>query len=115
MADLTEEGNIGVVQKEIDDPDNKGKKIAGLSVRLAKYLNLEKTTYTSNENGQTYTSEIDGKGLTIKTGDENRNITVQDGNVNMGGNKIESVAPGKVSKESTDASMVASSLPPIRR
>lgn len=103
LADLTEEGNIGVVQKEIDDPDNKGKKIAGLSVRLAKYLNLEKTMYTSNENGQTYTSEIDGKGLTIKTGDENRNITVQDGNVNMGGNKIESVAPGKVSKESTDA------------
>ncbi|WP_443867263.1 YadA-like family protein [Megasphaera sp.] len=103
LADLTEEGNIGVVQKEIDDPDNKGKKIAGLSVRLAKYLNMEKTTYTSNENGQTYTSEIDGKGLTIKTGDENRNITVQDGNVNMGGNKIESVAPGKVSKESTDA------------
>ena len=103
LADLTEEGNIGVVQKEIDDPDNKGKKIAGLSVRLAKHLNLEKTTYTSNENGQTYTSEIDGKGLTIKTGDENRNITVQDGNVNMGGNKIESVAPGKVSKESTDA------------
>ena len=103
LADLTEEGNIGVVQKEIDDPDNKGAKIAGLSVRLAKHLNLEKTTYTSNENGQTYTSEIDGKGLTIKTGDENRNITVQDGNVNMGGNKIESVAPGKVSKESTDA------------
>ena len=95
LADLTEEGNIGVVQKEIDDPDNKGAKIAGLSVRLAKHLNLEKTTYTSNENGQTYTSEIDGKGLTIKTGDENRNITVQDGNVNMGGNQIHNVAPGQ--------------------
>ena len=95
LADLTEEGNIGVVQKEIDDPDNKGEKIAGLSVRLAKHLNLEKTTYTSNENGQTYTSEIDGKGLTIKTGDENRNITVQDGNVNMGGNQIHNVAPGQ--------------------
>ena len=103
VADLTEEGNIGVVQKEIDDPDNKDKKIAGLSVRLAKHLNLEKTTYTSNENGQTYTSEIDGKGLTIKTGDENRNITVQDGNVNMGGNKIEGVAPGKIAPDSTDA------------
>ena len=95
VADLTEEGNIGVVQKEIDDPDHKGEKIAGLSVRLAKHLNLEKTTYTSNENGQTYTSEIDGKGLTIKTGDENRNITVQDGNVNMGGNQIHNVAPGQ--------------------
>ena len=95
LADLTEEGNIGVVQKEIGDPDHKGEKIAGLSVRLAKHLNLEKTTYTSNENGQTYTSEIDGKGLTIKTGDENRNITVQDGNVNMGGNQIHNVAPGQ--------------------
>ena len=95
LADLTEEGNIGVVQKEIDDPDHKGEKIAGLSVRLAKRLNLEKTTYTSNENGQTYTSEIDGKGLTIKTGDENRDITVQDGNVNMGGNQIHNVAPGQ--------------------
>ena len=95
LADLTEEGNIGVVQKKIDDPDHKGEKIAGLSVRLAKHLNLEKTTYTSNENGQTYTSEIDGKGLTIKTGDENRNITVQDGNVNMGGNQIHNVAPGQ--------------------
>ncbi|MFV0617018.1 ESPR-type extended signal peptide-containing protein [Megasphaera sp. WILCCON 0056] len=103
VADLTEEGNIGVVQKEIDDPDNEGKKITGLSVRLAKRLNLEKTTYTSNEKGQTYTSEIDGKGLTIKTGDANRTITVQDGNVNMGGNKIESVAPGKVAPDSADA------------
>lgn len=55
LADLTEEGNIGVVQKEIEDPDHKGEKIAGLSVRLAKHLNLEKTTYTSEENGQTYT------------------------------------------------------------
>lgn len=27
LADLTEEGNIGVVQKEIDDPDNKGKRL----------------------------------------------------------------------------------------
>lgn len=103
LADLTEEGNIGVVQKEIDDPDHKGEKIAGLSVRLAKHLNLEKTTYTSNENGQTYTSEIDGKGLTIHTGDANRNITVQDGNVNMGGNTISGVAPGKVSPDSTEA------------
>lgn len=29
MADLTEEGNIGVVQKESEDPDHKGEKIAG--------------------------------------------------------------------------------------
>ena len=106
LADLTEEGNIGVVQKEIDDPDNKGKKIAGLSVRLAKHLNLEKTTYTSNENGQTYTSEIDGKGLTIKTGDEKRNITVQDGNVNMGGNQIHNVAPGQAPGDAVNVSQL---------
>lgn len=105
LADLTEEGNIGVVQKEIDDPD-KGEKIAGLSVRLAKHLNLEKTTYTSNENGQTYTSEIDGKGLTIKTGDENRNITVQDGNVNMGGNQIHNVAPGQAPGDAVNVSQL---------
>ena len=106
LADLTEEGNIGVVQKEIDDPDNKGAKIAGLSVRLAKHLNLEKTTYTSNENGQTYTSEIDGKGLTIKTGDENRNITVQDGNVNVGGNQIHNVAPGQAPGDAVNVSQL---------
>ena len=106
VADLTEEGNIGVVQKEIDDPDHKGEKIAGLSVRLAKHLNLEKTTYTSNENGQTYTSEIDGKGLTIKTGDENRNITVQDGNVNMGGNQIHNVASGQAPGDAVNVSQL---------
>ena len=106
LADLTEEGNIGVVQKEIEDPDHKGEKIAGLSVRLAKHLNLEKTTYTSNENGQTYTSEIDGKGLTIKTGDENRNITVQDGNVNMGGNQIHNVAPGQAPGDAVNVSQL---------
>ena len=106
LADLTEEGNIGVVQKEIDDPDNKGAKIAGLSVRLAKRLNLEKTTYTSNENGQTYTSEIDGKGLTIKTGDANRTITVQDGNVNMGGNQIHNVAPGQAPGDAVNVSQL---------
>ena len=110
LADLTEEGNIGVVQKEIDDPDHKGEKIAGLSVRLAKHLNLEKTTYTSNENGQTYTSEIDGKGLTIKTGDENRNITVQDGNVNMGGNQIHNVAPGQAPGDAVNVSQLNATI-----
>ena len=106
LADLTEEGNIGVVQKEIDDPEHKGEKIAGLSVRLAKHLNLEKTTYTSEENGQTYRSEIDGKGLTIKTGDANRTITVQDGNVNMGGNQIHHVAPGQAPDDAVNVSQL---------
>lgn len=104
---LTEEGNIGVVQKEIDDPANAGQKMTGLSVRLAKHLNLEKTTYESEENGQKYTSEIDGKGLTIQTGDANRTITVQDGNVNMGGNQIHNVAPGKAPNDAVNVSQLA--------
>ena len=103
---LTEEGNIGVVQKEIDDPANAGQKMTGLSVRLAKHLNLEKTTYESEENGQKYTSEIDGKGLTIQTGDANRTITVQDGNVNMGGNQIHNVAPGKAPTDAVNVSQL---------
>lgn len=107
VADLTKEGNIGVVQKEVDDPANAGQKMMGLSVRLAKHLNLEKTTYTTNENGKDYTSEIDGKGLTIKTGDANRTITVQDGNVNMGGNQIHEVAPGKAPTDAVNVSQLA--------
>ena len=104
---LTEEGNIGVVQKEIDDPANAGQKMTGLSVRLAKHLNLERTTYTTKENGKDYTSEIDGKGLTIKTGDANRTITVQDGKVNMGGNQIHNVAPGKAPTDAVNVSQLA--------
>ena len=107
VADLTEEGNIGVVQKEVDDPANAGQKMMGLSVRLAKHLNLEKTTYTTNENGKDSTSEIDGKGLTIQTGDANRTITVQDGNVNMGGNQIHNVAPGKAPADAVNVSQLA--------
>lgn len=103
---LTAEGNIGVIQKEVDDPENPGQKMTGLSVRLAKHLNLEKTTYRTNENGKNYTSEIDGKGLTIQTGDANRTITVQDGNVNMGGNQIHYVAPGQAPDDAVNVSQL---------
>lgn len=103
---LTAEGNIGVIQKEVDDPENPGQKMTGLSVRLAKHLNLEKTTYRTNENGKNYTSEIDGKGLTIHTGDASRNITVQDGNVNMGGNQIHYVAPGQAPDDAVNVSQL---------
>lgn len=80
--------------------------MTGLSVRLAKHLNLEKTTYRTNENGKNYTSEIDGKGLTIQTGDANRTITVQDGNVNMGGNQIHHVAPGQAPDDAVNVSQL---------
>ena len=98
---LSKEGNIGVVQKKYENNET------GLSIRLAKHLNLEKTTYTTNENGKDYTSEIDGKGLTIQTGDANRTITVQDGKINMGGNQIHNVAPGKAPTDAVNVSQLA--------
>ena len=86
--------NIGVVASQ--DGDN-----VKLQVKLAKDLkginSIEAKTITTGN------TTINNNGLTIKTSDDSRTITVQDGNVNMGGNKIEGVAPGKVSKDSTDA------------
>ncbi|WP_337470129.1 YadA-like family protein, partial [Acidaminococcus fermentans] len=93
VDNLAGEGNIGVIQKEMDDPDHAGQKINGLSIRLAKDLTGLNSVTTGN-------TTINNGGLTVKTGDANRNITVQHGNVKMGGNKIHNVAPGT---EPTDA------------
>ena len=84
--DVSQENNIGIV-KGADDT---------LNIRLAKDLKGLDSVTTGN-------TTINNNGLTIKTSDDSRTITVQDGNVNMGGNKIEGVADGKVSKDSTDA------------
>ena len=84
--DVSNDNNIGIV-KGADDT---------LQVRLAKDV----TGLNSVTTGGT---TMNDKGLTIKTGDANRTITVQDGNVNMGGNTISGVAPGKVSPDSTEA------------
>ena len=106
LADLTDEGNIGVVQKTVDDPEHAGEKITGLSVRLAKRLNLEKTTYESGEGDQKFHAEIDGNGLTINhkdaSGTEN-NVIVRGDKVSAGGNKVENVAPGRIAPDSMDA------------
>ena len=87
--------NIGVVA--LQDGDN-----AKLQVKLAKDLkgisSIEAKTITTGN------TTMDNGGLTIKTGDSShQDITIQQGAVNMGGNKIEGVAPGKVSQDSTDA------------
>ena len=85
--DVSSDNNIGIV-KGADDT---------LNVRLAKDL----TGLTSVTTGGT---TINNSGLTVKTGDStHQDITIQQGDVNMGGNKIEGVAPGKISKDSTDA------------
>ena len=97
---LSQEGNIGVIQKQYDDGET------GLSVRLAKHLNLEKTTYESGEGDQKSHAEIDGNGLTINhkdaSGTEN-NVIVRGDKVSAGGNKVENVAPGRIAPDSTDA------------
>ena len=85
--EVSSDPNIGIV-KGADDT---------LNVRLAKDL----TGLTSVTTGGT---TINNSGLTVKTGDStHQDITIQQGDVNMGGNKIEGVAPGKISKDSTDA------------
>ena len=85
--DVSKENNIGIV-KGVDDT---------LNIRLAKDLKGLDSVTTGN-------TTMDNGGLTIKTGDSShQDITIQQGAVNMGGNKIEGVAPGKVSQDSTDA------------
>lgn len=85
--EVSSDPNIGIV-KGADDT---------LNVRLAKDL----TGLNSVTTGGT---TINNSGLTVKTGDStHQDITIQQGDVNMGGNKIEGVAPGKISKDSTDA------------
>ena len=86
--------NIGVVASQ--DGDN-----AKLQVKLAKDLkginSIEAKTITTGD------TTMDNSGLTVKGNDNHKDITIHQGNVNMGGNKIEGVAPGKVSQDSTDA------------
>lgn len=96
VDNLAGEGNIGVIQKEMDDPDHAGEKINGFSIRLAKDLNGLNSVTTGN-------TTINNNGLTVKGDDHHDAITIQQGNVNMGGNKIEGVAPGKIAPDSTDA------------
>ena len=89
--------NIGVVASQ--DGDN-----AKLQVKLAKDLkginSIESNSVTTGN------TTINNGGLTIKTGDENRNITVQDGNVNMGSNQIHNVAPGQAPGDAVNVSQL---------
>ena len=108
---LADEGNLGVIQQEKEDPDNKGEKITGLSIRLAKDIKGLNSVEANTINAKTVNSDtfqagnttINNSGLTVKGDDNHKDITIQQGNVNMGGNKIEGVAPGKVAPDSTEA------------
>ena len=79
------------VQKSPETDENKI-----YTVELAKDLKGLDSVTTGN-------TTINNSGLTVKGDDNHKDITIHQGNVNMGGNKIEGVAPGKVSKDSADA------------
>lgn len=87
--DVSSDKNIGIV-KGADDT---------LQVRLAKDLTGLNSVTTGN-------TTMNDKGITIKTGDANRTITVQDGNVNMGGNQIHHVAPGQAPDDAVNVSQL---------
>lgn len=87
--DVSSDNNIGIVKGANDT----------LNVRLAKDLTGLNSVTTGN-------TTINNGGLTIKTGDGNRTITVQDGNVNMGGNQIHHVAPGQAPDDAVNVSQL---------
>ena len=80
-------GNIGVVRNSSGD---------GLDIKLAKDLKDLDSVTTGN-------TTINDSGVTIKTVDSDRTITIQDSNVNMGNNVVSGVADGTVAPGSTEA------------
>ena len=99
---LGETLNLKGGAKEVSSADNIGI-VKGddntLNVRLAKDLTGLNSVTTGN-------TTINNSGLTVKTGDSNRTITVQDGNVSMGGNQIHNVAPGTAPTDAVNVSQL---------
>ena len=99
---LGETLNLKGGAKEISSADNIGI-VKGddntLNVRLAKDITGLNSVTTGN-------TTINNNGLTVKTGDSNRNITVQDGKVDMGGNQIHNVAPGTAPTDAVNVSQL---------
>ncbi|BFK74182.1 hypothetical protein I3300191I4_08560 [Megasphaera elsdenii] len=99
------DGNIGIVATDtVYNDDGTVKENGKMTVKLAKDLKgLNSIESNSVTTGNT---TINNGGLTIKTGDANRTITVQDGNVNMGGNQIHNVAPGQAPGDAINVSQL---------
>lgn len=99
------DGNIGIVATDtVYNDDGTVKENGKMTVKLAKDLKgLNSIESNSVTTGNT---TINNGGLTIKTGDANRTITVQDGNVNMGGNQIHHVAPGQAPNDAVNVSQL---------
>ena len=99
------DGNIGIIATDTTyNEDGTVKENGKMTVKLAKDLKgLNSIESNSVTTGNT---TINNGGLTIKTGDENRNITVQDGNINMGSNQIHNVAPGQAPGDAVNVSQL---------
>ena len=97
------DGNIGIVATDtVYNDDGTVKENGKMTVKLAK--NLKGLNSIESNSVTTGNTTINNGGLTVKTGDStHQDITIKQGNVNMGGNKIEGVAPGAVTPDSTDA------------
>lgn len=95
--------NIGVVASQDGDD-------AKMQVKLAKDLRGINSIEAAAINAKTVLSEtfqagntiVNNSGLTIGRDDVHQNITIRQGNINMGANKIENVAPGRIAADSAD-------------
>ncbi|WP_432648169.1 S-layer homology domain-containing protein, partial [Mitsuokella sp.] len=106
ISDATKlsDNNIGVVS---DGKDT-------LTVKLAKDVkglnSMEVTTVNAKTvNADTFNAgntTINNGGLTIKTEDASRSLTIRDGNVSMGGNQIHNVAPGTADDDAVNVSQL---------
>lgn len=100
-ASKLSDSNIGVVSDGKDTLTVKlAKDIKGLDSIETKTVKAETVNSNTFNAGNT---TINNDGLTVKTSDSSRTITVQDGNVNMGKNVVTGVADGKIAPGSTDA------------
>ena len=102
-GDLSD-GNIGVVSDGKDTLTVKlAKDIKGLNSVEAATINATTVNSSTFNAGNT---TIDNSGVTIKTGDSGRTITIRDGGVSMGGNQIHNVAPGTAPDDAVNVSQL---------
>lgn len=98
------DGNIGVVSDGKDTLTVKlAKDIKGLNSLDATTINATTVNSSTFNAGNT---TIDNSGVTIKTGDTGRSITIKDGGVSMGGNQIHNVAPGTAPDDAVNVSQL---------
>ncbi len=98
------DGNIGIVSDGKDTLNVKlSKDIKGLDSIEAKRVNAETVNSSTFNAGNT---TINNNGLTVKSDDGSRSLTVQDGNVSMAGNQIHNVAAGTADDDAVNVSQL---------